>query len=166
MNYNFGHIPPWWGEEFKNLPYKNPPVNQLDIDMWTNQGYENLKLHGSVYGQAEGPAPEFSKKFYNLFDWTNTGITFFKMTCGQALPTHQDRYLNYQRIYKIVDPSVIWRCIVFLEDWKSGHYFEINGKPIVDWKAGDWVNWNFDVPHFAGNIGIEPRYTVQITGMK
>jgi hypothetical protein len=43
---------------------------------------------------------------------------------------------------------------------------EVAGKPIVDWQRGDFVMWNYDVPHYAGNFGIEPRYTMQITGMK
>jgi hypothetical protein len=28
------------------------------------------------------------------------------------------------------------------------------------------VMWNYDVPHFAGNFGMEPRYTMQITGVQ
>lgn len=164
MNYDLGHVTPWWKDEFKFLPYKNPPVNQYDVEQWTAQGYGSLILHGSVYSQSLGPMPEFSKQFYHLFDWKNVGIAFFLMTCGQVLPTHKDRYSNYQRIFRISDPTQIRRAIVFLEDWKSGHYFEINGKPLVDWKSGDWVAWNYDMPHYAGNFGIENRYTVQITG--
>jgi kynureninase len=53
---------------------------------------------------------------------------------------------------------------VFLEDWKSGHYFEIDNVAHLNWRKGDYVLWNNDVPHFAGNFGIEPRYTMQITG--
>jgi hypothetical protein len=51
-----------------------------------------------------------------------------------------------------------------MEDWKSGHYMEVDGNPIVNWNRGDYVMWNYDVPHYAGNFGIEPRYTMQITG--
>jgi hypothetical protein len=51
-----------------------------------------------------------------------------------------------------------------MEDWQSGHYFEIAGRPVVDWKKGDFVSFNFDVPHMAYNMGIKPRYTLQITG--
>ena len=56
------------------------------------------------------------------------------------------------------------RIIVFLEDWQSGHYLEINGEPIIEWSAGDWVGWNYDTPHLAANIGMTDRYTMQITG--
>jgi hypothetical protein len=37
-------------------------------------------------------------------------------------------------------------------------------QPIVNWKAGHVVEWLYDTPHMAANIGLEPRYTLQITG--
>jgi hypothetical protein len=53
---------------------------------------------------------------------------------------------------------------VFLEDWQSGHYAEYNNQPYVNWKAGDCVYWQYDLSHMAANIGISPRFTLQITG--
>ena len=35
---------------------------------------------------------------------------------------------------------------------------------VVNYKAGEYVLWAPDVPHAASNIGVEPRYTLQITG--
>jgi hypothetical protein len=58
----------------------------------------------------------------------------------------------------------IHRAIVFLEDWASGHYLEIDGEPIIKWTAGDVVIWCYDTPHMAANMGLTPRYTLQITG--
>ena len=37
---------------------------------------------------------------------------------------------------------------------------------LIPWSDGDYVMWNYDVPHMVGNLGIEPRYTMQITGIK
>jgi hypothetical protein len=53
---------------------------------------------------------------------------------------------------------------VFLEDWKSGHYFEAMDYAYVDWIAGTVIEWTYDTPHMAANMGLEPRYTLQITG--
>ena len=86
-------------------------------------------------------------------------------TCD-ILPVHQDHYTKYQQVANITDPQKIRRAIVFLEDWASGHYFEVDGNPILNWRAGDYVIWEYDTPHFAGNFGITPRYTVQITGFE
>jgi hypothetical protein len=54
--------------------------------------------------------------------------------------------------------------LVFLEDWKSGHYFEANNQSFTHWQAMDYVMWSNDTPHLGGNLGDEARYTVQITG--
>ena len=56
------------------------------------------------------------------------------------------------------------RVLVFLEDWKSGHYFELDGIPIVNWKAGDYYQWTGATKHMASNIGVDDRYTLQLTG--
>jgi hypothetical protein len=36
--------------------------------------------------------------------------------------------------------------------------------PLTKWTAGTVVEWTYDTPHMAANIGLEPRYTLQITG--
>jgi hypothetical protein len=51
-----------------------------------------------------------------------------------------------------------------LEDWQLGHYLDCNGKAFVHWQAGDVVEWTFDTPHSAANIGMTDRYTLQVTG--
>jgi hypothetical protein len=58
----------------------------------------------------------------------------------------------------------IRRAVVFLEDWSPGHYAEYIDEPFVNWKAGDTVEWSYDTPHMAANLGVQPRYTLQITG--
>ena len=60
----------------------------------------------------------------------------------------------------------IYRALVLLEDWKSGHYLEVTEQPVVGWAAGTVVEWTYDAPHMAANIGLEDRYTLQITGHK
>lgn len=166
MNYELGHVDPWWDDSFKQLDYQYIPIkNTDDEERWRREGYVNVTLNGALYALPR-PMPEYADKFLTLFDWSNQGLGFFRMKTLDLFPVHQDKYISYRKLFDITDTSTIWRCIVFLEDWKSGHYFEIDGKPIVAWKRGDFVRWNFDVPHYAGNFGTEPRYTAQITGIQ
>jgi hypothetical protein len=79
------------------------------------------------------------------------------------MPIHSDKYLRYAQLFN-TNPEKVCRVLVMLEDWKSGHYLEIDGRGFVNWTAGDWFMWAADVPHAASNIGIEDRYTLQITG--
>lgn len=162
-NYKFGHITPWWTDQFKSLNYVYYPLNNAqDLERWQMEGYSNLNLNGGLYDMRQ-PMPDYATPFFTLFDWENVGIAFYRMATCDALPLHQDSYISYRKKFN-VEAELIWRCIVFLEDWKSGHYFEIDGQAYTSWKAGDYVYWNNDVPHFAANIGLEPRYTMQITG--
>lgn len=166
MNWGTGHIDSWWDDSFKELNYINKPIpNQHDIPRWENEYGKGLSFIGGVYDMSQ-PLPSYAAPFLSMMkNWTNVGITFFKLDSLQALPLHKDTYTKFQEIYKITDLTKIWRCVVFLEDWKSGHYLEVNGTAIVNWKRGDYTYWQYDVEHYAGNFGTEPRYTLQITGI-
>ena len=87
------------------------------------------------------------------------------MNTGTILPTHGDLYKKYIEIFQLQGRErSIHRAVIFLEDWKPGHYLECDGEPITKWHAGDGVIWQYDTPHLAANMGLEPRYTLQITG--
>lgn len=169
MTYKFGHVEPWWDDSFKTLAYEYIPIkNTFDQTRWQKQGYTNVTLNGQTYNmqKLEQNMPEYAKPFLTVFDWDHVGLNFYRQLTLNLFPLHSDSYISYRKMWNIDNAYSIWRCIVFLEDWKSGHYFEIDGKPFVDWKQGDYCVWNFDVPHFAANIGTEPRYTMQITGVQ
>lgn len=164
MKYRWGHINPWWDDSFKTLDYQYFPLtNTHDLERWNREGYDKLYLNGAVYNMKR-ELPNYATPFLNMFDWINVGLTFYRMNTCEALPLHRDSYISYRKMWSVEDTSLLWRCIVFLEDWKSGHYFEIDGNPHLNWRRGDYVVWNYDVPHFAGNFGTDPRYTMQITG--
>ena len=93
----------------------------------------------------------------------NIGCCYYRMVTNEILPVHGDDYKLYREKFK-VELDDCYRILVFLEDWKSGHYFEVDGKNITDYKAGDYAIWSGDEEHMASNIGTEYRYTLQITG--
>lgn len=166
-NYRFGHITPWWDDSFKELDYQYIPINNNDDqERWVKEGYVNVRLNGATYNmrRLEENMPDYAKPFLTMFDWDNVGLNYYRQNTLDMFPLHQDFYTTYKKIWNIDDSYKIWRCIVFLEDWKSGHYFEIDGVSDLNWHRGDYVVWNYDVCHFAANIGLEPRYTMQITG--
>jgi len=166
-NYRFGHIKPWWDESFKELGFEYIPINNtFDEERWHKEGYTNVRLNGSTVPMKKllENMPDYAVPFLTIFDWENVGLNFYKQSTLDIFPLHYDSYISYRKLFNISDPSLVWRCVVFLEDWKSGHYFEIDNTAFCNWKKGDYVVWNNDVQHFAANIGIEPRYTMQITG--
>lgn len=157
----------FWDDEFKHLEYINEPFNDTEnTRQWIEQGYPP-KFTGDMCDM-RSQQPSWNQKFVEHFTqlgWKDIGTSYYRMNTGTVLPTHGDLYLKYIDLYKLHDcKQTIRRAIVFLEDWKSGHYFEGRGTPITNWNAGQVVQWTYDTPHMAANIGIDPRYTLQITG--
>jgi hypothetical protein len=85
------------------------------------------------------------------------------METGVILPPHEDMYVQYSEMFNCTLDE-IERVLLFMEDWKSGHYFEVDGNPIMDYKAGTYAWWKGKVEHMAANIGAGYRYTLQLTG--
>lgn len=87
-------------------------------------------------------------------------VSVVKIPPGQTIPYHQDKHYWLQEKYGKGDT---WRYLIFLEDWKQGHYFEIYDKPFVEWRAGDWIKFHQKDWHIASNAGTSPFYSVQVT---
>jgi hypothetical protein len=101
----------------------------------------------------------------SLYQIDNLIMSIYCMPPGTIMPEHSDYYVKYRSINNIEDSNKVCRILVFLDDWKSGHYFELNKYPIVNWSKGDYYSWKGSTPHIAANIGSENRYTLQITAM-
>jgi hypothetical protein len=161
------HIHKFWDDEFKQLNYVNEHFNDIEnTQRWLSQGYAN-KFTGDMCDMRSSQ-PTWNQQFVNIYEqmgWKNIGTSYYRMSTCTVLPTHGDLYLRYIELFKLQGQEHrIRRAIVFLEDWKSGHYAEYNSTAKVDWRAGDVVEWCYDAPHMAANLGLEPRYTLQITG--
>lgn len=164
LKYN---LPVFWNDEFKNLDYLNEEFNDPDnLRHWLDLGFAN-KFTGDMCDMRQ-PQPSFNKKFLEIYTemgWKDIGTSYYRMQPGTILPTHQDLYKRYVQLFDLQGrETTIRRAIVYMEDWKSGHYAEFNGQPFTGWLAGDVVEWQYDTPHLAANLGTEPRYTLQITG--
>lgn len=163
MDWYTGHTEPFWGTKHRDLEYRRGRYNNSnDLEVWKRLGFKLNDAGGDVYDM-KNVMPDWADKFFTLFEGKNVGISFFRMNTGDILPTHQDTYEVYRKVNNIVDTSTISRAIIFLENWRPGHIFEISGTPITNWKAGDYVVWTYDTGHMAANIGLQPRYTMQIT---
>jgi hypothetical protein len=158
---------PFWDDEYKQLDYIQEPFNDpTSVNQWLEQGYPH-KFIGDLCDMRH-QLPSWSQRFIEMFEgqgWKDIGLAFYRMPTGTVLPVHSDLYKRYIEIFNLQgQEQTIHRALVFLEDWKPGHYFEARGVPLVDWRAGQVIEWIYDVPHSAANIGLEDRYTLQITG--
>lgn len=162
-----GHLNRFWDDDFKNLDYvRKPGFTQQEIDVWVNQGYNPSCLNsfvGTMYDNSN-VMPDWVYGLDDKFGLVNQSYTFYKMETLEIMPVHVDHFRTYSRLNN-ASIDQIYRVLIMLEDWKSGHYLELDGVGYVNWKAGDWFKWKSNTPHAAGNVGIEPRYTLQITGL-
>ena len=157
----------FWDDEYKNLNYINEPFNDVALSAkWTAQGYPN-KFTGDMCDM-RSTQPTWNQRFVDIFTaqgWKDIGTSYYRMNTGTVLPTHGDLYLKYIDLFGLQgQESTIRRAVVFLNDWEPGHYAEYCNEPFVNWSAGSTVEWSYDTPHMAANLGLTPRYTLQITG--
>ena len=161
------HIEPFWDDEFKHIAYIQEPFNDPDsVARWISQGY-HTKICGDLCDMRH-TLPTWHGKFIEIYEqwgWKDIGLAFYRMPTGTVMPVHQDLYRRYIEVFSLQgQEQSIRRALVLLEDWKPGHYLEVAGLPYVNWRAGDTVEWTYDEPHMAANIGLQDRYTLQITG--
>lgn len=167
MTVKLGHIDRFWDDGYKSLSYsKKRGFDELQFKIWEDVGYHesNVKsLTGWDYDNSN-PMPDWVDQLTDKFSLYRQTYTFYRMDTLEIMPLHSDHFRTYCKINEVVSDQV-HRAVLMLEDWQSGHYLEIDGKGYVNWKAGDWFMWNGTTPHIAANIGIEPRYSLQITGI-
>ena len=161
------HLQKFWDDEYKHLDYTREPFNDPEsVSQWVCNGFS-----GPFTGfmcDMRSPQPSWNNRFIEIFEgkgWRDVGTSYYRMDTGTVMPNHSDRYVRYINLFNLQGREhLIRRALVFLEDWKSGHYLEAMDEPVVGWKAGQVTEWTYDTPHMAANIGLEPRYTLQITG--
>ena len=148
---------------FKILNYFKEPFNdQETVEAWSS-------MYGDIFNTGwmvdyRRYQPSWAQDIADELGLENSGTSFYRMDPGTILPYHSDTYARYCD-YHSVDSNDVYRAVVFLEEWKPGHVFEIDGVPVVKYAKGTYVLWRGDVPHLAANIGPNHRYTLQITGL-
>jgi len=151
-------------DDFKTVSYIKESFNCPDtVEMWQER-------YGKIYNTGEladhrVSLPIWVNDVAKQFNLSNTATALYRMIPGNILPYHQDTYKNYINYFKITKPERIWRAVVFLESWKPGHIFEVDGTAFTNYSAGTFVIWNYQTSHMAGNIGFDDRYTLQVTGI-
>lgn len=166
-DYTVDYIFPFWDDEYKMLNYEKEEFNDpASIKLWLSMGYANNFT--GVMCDMRSPQPSWNDKIIKIFadkGWKDIGTSYYRMDSGVILPTHRDLYKKYVDLFDLRGKEqTIKRAILFLKDWAPGHYAEYCGIPYMQWKAGNYVEWVYDMPHMAANLGATPRYTLQITG--
>lgn len=160
-----GNIEPWWAYQHRDLNWINEPFNNSnDLEVWRNLGFTQSRFTGDMYDM-RSPEPSWVIPFRKHIKLRHFSWSVYRMRPGDVLPCHSDSYARFCQLHSVTNIDCIRRYVIFLESWQSGHYFEIDQIPIINWQAGQWVYWQGDTKHLAANLGSTDRYTIQITGL-
>lgn len=125
----------------------------------TTYSLENTGIHQKWWTNDEIDFNEFGQKL-NMEVVT---ISSIKQMPGNTIPLHRDTF--YQTKKKCPDrKEEPVRANIYLEDWKIGHFIQYENEVSTHWKQGEGFLWNSEVLHLGANAGMEPKYTLQISG--
>lgn len=167
VNHVRGSVTPCdWDDSFKNLTYHRRIFGSPEtIQEWETIGHNSQSAIGYQMPDISSYF-DWAKQVCTNFPLDNISDQIFKMPPGSVIPLHVDPYRYFMEVNNIDDINQLCRAVVFLEDWQSGHYLEVDGESITNYKKGDYVMWKGPTPHLVANVGNHDRYTMILTGVR
>lgn len=90
-------------------------------------------------------------------------VSSIKQPAGCVVPWHKDTFFQIKRTCPDrTEPKV--RANLHLEDWKLGHMIQFGDTVASHWQQGQGWIWDEHVAHLGANAGLEPKYTLQVSG--
>lgn len=94
-------------------------------------------------------------------------VSTIKQPAGCVIPYHRDTFFKIKEQYPGRDDVKV-RANIYLEDYKLGHFIQytLDGQYHTSdrWSAGDGFLWDSGVLHLSANAGMQPKYTLQVSG--
>lgn len=161
-----------------NLRWKGPDhlMWTRESDSWYGHDYETI----APFYLTGFYTPENTKFWQIKVDKRNTGvsiitdqipvidstITVTKLDPGCTLPWHRDRFylLKTKRPDYQEKKFKLLRYLIFLEDWKLGHFVQLENQVVTHWKSGDCWYFCENTFHLGTNSGLAPFISMQVSG--
>lgn len=142
-----------------------------------HQVYELTDIHKQFGGFPDSYCYDNTR--INQLWWTNEQIDFYdigqqlgievvtvssiKQLPGCVIPWHRDTFYQIgQQFPNRLETKV--RANIYLENWKMGHFIQYQDNVSTHWKQGQGFLWDSDILHLGANAGMEPKYTLQVSG--
>jgi hypothetical protein len=95
-------------------------------------------------------------------------ISSIKQDPGNTIPYHRDMFHKIRAMHPDRKEKLV-RVNIFLESAKLGHMlqFTLDGRhhTVTDWQKNTGYMFDSDVLHLSCNAGMEPKFTLQISGL-
>jgi hypothetical protein len=164
--------------------FLNADYNQHEGSCVKHQVYELTDIHEKFGGFPNTFCLE-NTKIHQLW-WTADDIDFSRLGSqlgmeiitvssilqppGNVIPLHRDTFFQIKKRYPN-DTRKKVRANMYLEDWKVGHIIQYSKDSDSNewanhthWKAGQGLLWDESILHIGANIGLQNKYTLQISG--
>lgn len=136
-------------QQFGKFPETYCLANTTIHQLWWDQDQLDYDLLGS------------------LLNMEIVSISSIMQPPGNVIPYHRDMFYKISQRYPDRTEKKV-RANIFLEDGKLGHIlqFTLNNEhsTITNWTANTGFLFDSDILHLSCNAGMEPKYTLQISG--
>ena len=147
----------------------NYAIDQEVYDIVRSGGDPEGKIYGRANMFTDPKAIALAEGLFGIYDYE---LKLHSQVCGQLLHMHMDNFAaridrknSLQEMDYDVDPTLVHRFVVFLNDWSMGQIWMQGTATHTHWKAGDVISWEWqDIPHGTANMGWDTRYILQFTG--
>jgi hypothetical protein len=87
---------------------------------------------------------------------------------GNVITLHRDTFFQIKKKFPD-DVRTLVRANIYLEDWEVGHIIQYRDETnewnnSTHWKQGEGFLWDSSILHLGANVGLKPKYTLQISG--
>lgn len=125
--------------------------------------FENTKIHQLWWGEDQVDFQDLGRQL----GMDVITVSSIKQPPGCVIPYHRDTFYQIRQRYPERQDLPV-RANIYLEDYKLGHLIQYThqGKTHtdVDWHQGQGWLWDSSILHLGANAGMEPKYTLQVSG--
>lgn len=151
----------------KQYPDYDEHRNQKQIKAWGDKpGYNK---HNTKIWKTTTKDPilkvSWANELLDLLPIQNGIATPTLQTPGNILPIHKDRFIFIKKKFKVTKTKNVVRFLLFLEDWKDGHFLQVRKTIITKWKKGEVILWHPTHEHLSANVGRLNKWTCNITAI-
>jgi len=144
------------GQVGNSRPESELAAEEYDLERaGYNKNYEITNLNWTI--------PPVLQRIADLFALYDSMTRIHVQMPGQVWNLHLDKLEKWNP----GDPDSVLRVQIQLTDWAPGQFWSYGNYQHSMWSAGDVTTFDWqNVPHSTANAGLEPRVTLQVTGVQ
>jgi len=91
-----------------------------------------------------------------------SAVRLLRYDPGHGIPLHTDAFGSFRLRFP---EGVAKRYFVAVSPWDWGHFLQLHDNMIHHWEPGYTIEIPQNIFHLSGNCGINPKYTLTVTGI-